>query len=205
MSGNEQVLAFERLVQAANRVQDAMVDNAADVGEMAASAALLEEVAARLEALPRVDPADDPVATASADPRFGIRNRGLVPEFVVEHEDDQVLRARTTFRTFFQGLGSVHGGAIMLLFDDLLGRLANQLTLPMSRTAYLKVDFRAPVPVGAPLQAHLELDRVEGRKRFVRGRICQGDVLLSEAEGLWVELRTPIPEAEGRVSPTASR
>jgi hypothetical protein len=34
-------------------------------------------------------------------------------------------------------------------------------------------------------------ERHEGRKWFVRGEVHEGDRLLAEAHGLWIEPRTP--------------
>lgn len=47
-----------------------------------------------------------------------------VPAVHVEHLDDLGMTGRVRFGRHFLGSGAVHGGAIPLLFDDLLGRLA---------------------------------------------------------------------------------
>ena len=43
-------------------------------------------------------------------------------------------------------------------------------------------------PVGVELEVRVWMDRIEGRKRFVRGELKHGPVLCAEAEGLFVEL-----------------
>jgi hypothetical protein len=68
------------------------------------------------------------------------------------------------------------------MFDELLGFAQ----LGPGFTAYLKVDYRKPTPLNTPLTLSAGVDKVEGRKRWVRGTCLAGDVLLSEAEGLFI-------------------
>lgn len=90
-------------------------------------------------------------------------------------------------RYFLGGNGAVHGGAVTLLFDEVFGRLANSHRTP-SRTASLKTDYRAVTPVGVDIEVHVWLERIEGRKRFVRGTLTHGQTVPAEAEGLFIEL-----------------
>jgi acyl-coenzyme A thioesterase PaaI-like protein len=54
------------------------------------------------------------------------RAQTLVPVFEVEEADDKYVRGRVRFgRHYLGGNGAVHGGAIPLLFDEILGRHAN--------------------------------------------------------------------------------
>jgi acyl-coenzyme A thioesterase PaaI-like protein len=122
--------------------------------------------------------------------RFDLPGRGqtMSPPFVVRDADaDQVTGTVRYGRYFLGGNGAVHGGAVSLLFDEVFGRLVNSHRSP-SRTAYLKTDYRAVTPVGVQLEVRVWLDRIEGRKRFVRGELKDGPVLCAEAEGLFVEL-----------------
>ncbi|MBB5160612.1 hypothetical protein [Mycobacterium sp. AZCC_0083] len=43
-------------------------------------------------------------------------------------------------------------------------------------------------PIGRRLELDATLDRVEGRKRFVSGRLRDGTATVADAEGLFVEL-----------------
>jgi acyl-coenzyme A thioesterase PaaI-like protein len=183
------VSAFQRLVAASGRVRDALVDAAPDSDVFDRCTALLDQVADALGARIVVPGAEDLLALHNPDPRFGVRTRGLVPHHVVEDESGQHLEASVCFERHFDGVGAVHGGSLTMLFDDALGRLANNDRRLMARTACLKVDFRRPVPWGRPLRLSCRLDRVEGRKRLLLGRLLDGDELLAEAEGLWIELR----------------
>ena len=96
---------------------------------------------------------------------------------------------------FFLGRnGAVHGGALGMLFDTVLGLTSSVLTGgPYQRTAYLKIDYRHIVPIEKELQIDAGVDRVEGRKIFVSGRLSDGDTLLTEAIALFVRLKPGQP------------
>lgn len=53
-------------------------------------------------------------------------------------------------------------------------------------TGTLTVRYRRPTPLGRPLTFAAYLDRVEGRKIFVRGTLHDADVLCAEAEGIFI-------------------
>ena len=94
-----------------------------------------------------------------------------------------------TFSRFYLGSnGAAHGGAIALVFDDLLGQLANAPGQPRARTAYLHTDYRSVVPIDRELAVTARTTRVEGRKLFIEGAIHDGADVLSEANGLFVRL-----------------
>ena len=85
--------------------------------------------------------------------------------------------------------GAVHGGALGMLFDTVLGLTASVLTgNPRQRTAYLKINYRHIVPIEKKLQIDAGVDRVDGRKIFVSGRLSDGDTPLTEADALFVRL-----------------
>jgi acyl-coenzyme A thioesterase PaaI-like protein len=122
------------------------------------------------------------------------RGQTLVPVFEVEESDDKSARGRVRFgRHYLGGNGAAHGGAIPLMFDEMLGRLANTGGRSISRTAYLHVDYRSVTPIGKDLRAAAWFDREEGRKRFLKGTIHDGDTLCAEAEGLFIQLRPGQP------------
>ena len=99
-----------------------------------------------------------------------------------------------TFSRYFLGAdGAAHGGAISLVFDELLGRVAGLGRRNKSRTAYLHVDYRSITPIGVKLQVRAWCEIDEGRKRLLRGQIWNGDSLCAEAEGLFVTLRAGQP------------
>ena len=64
------------------------------------------------------------------------RGQSLVPAFHVDRADDDSVGGRVSFSRFYLGGGgAAHGGAIPLVFDEVLGRLANAGGRIRSRTA----------------------------------------------------------------------
>jgi acyl-coenzyme A thioesterase PaaI-like protein len=117
------------------------------------------------------------------------RGQTMIPAFVVAESGDDAIRGSVTFgRYFLGGNGAAHGGAITLLFDDVLGRVANAGGRRPARTAYLNVDYRAVTPLHTELTVIGAFVREEGRKRFVRGELWLGETLCAEAEALFIEL-----------------
>ncbi|GAA0193801.1 PaaI family thioesterase [Cytobacillus oceanisediminis] len=184
----ETLAAYGRLVAACAQLEDILVWCGGDADELETHAGRLERaVAAMSSSLPVADTGTgDPVAAAAADPRTGVRDRSLQPPFRVRREDASVLSGEVRFRPHFAGVGSVHGGSLALFLDDMVGRLANAPEGIFARTAYLHVDYRRLTPVDEWLDYELRLDRVEGRKRFVRGEVAADGLVLAEVEALCV-------------------
>ncbi|MDT5302346.1 MAG: hypothetical protein QOG79_5588 [Mycobacterium sp.] len=129
--------------------------------------------------------------------RMDLPNRGnimQVPVDLVVTEDGRI-GGTARFRRFHLGRnGAVHGGALALLFDSLLGFAAFKLSRsPYQRTAYLHVNYRQIAPVDNEFQVDAAIDRIEGRKIFVSGRLLDGATVLCEAEALFVRLKPGQP------------
>ncbi|MEU7764176.1 PaaI family thioesterase [Nocardia sp. NPDC049190] len=113
----------------------------------------------------------------------------LLPWQVVEAGPDGI-RMTGEFRRFhLGGNGAAHGGVLPLLFDDLLGMIVHYAGRPISRTAYLHVNYRKITPLETPLTVRGRVDRIEGRKTFIIAELLdeQGN-LLADCEGLMVQL-----------------
>jgi acyl-coenzyme A thioesterase PaaI-like protein len=122
------------------------------------------------------------------------RAQTMSPQLYVDSWDYDRMTGHVTYgRHYLGGNGAVHGGAVPLLFDEVLGRLSNTGDRPMSRTAYLHVNFRHITPVGRELRVSAHFDREEGRKRFLVGTLHDGDTLCADAEGLFIALRPGQP------------
>ncbi|MHB8511714.1 MAG: PaaI family thioesterase [Actinomycetota bacterium] len=63
--------------------------------------------------------------------------------------------------------GLAHGGVIAAAMDEAMGFVLYLLET-MAVTANLNVNYRKPVPVGSKLEIEGGVDRVDGRKIFVR-------------------------------------
>jgi hypothetical protein len=122
------------------------------------------------------------------------RGQTMSPSFIPVTGDHEHVEGTVTFgRYFLGGGGAVHGGAIPLLFDEVLGRLAISGDRAPARTAYLHTDFRSITPVGVELAVRAWFISEQGRKRILRAQLSHGDTLCAEAEGLFVELRPDQP------------
>lgn len=122
------------------------------------------------------------------------RGQTMSPNFIPDAGDHLGVEGTVTFgRYFLGGGGAVHGGAIPLLFDELLGRLANSGDRLPSRTAYLHTDFRSITPVGEELAVRAWFVSEQGRKRVLRAELKHGPTLCAVAEGLFIALRPDQP------------
>lgn len=153
---------------------------------------LWEEVSANVKAaIDLLEPWAAPEWQRPAGMRVDLPGRGnplLIP-FVWDDESEGHVRGRVVFRPFhLGGNGAAHGGTVPLLFDDVLGRLANSVGGTIGRTASLKVNYRKITPIGVELQVEATVDRIEGRKRWVSARLLDQGTLIADAEGLFVEL-----------------
>jgi acyl-coenzyme A thioesterase PaaI-like protein len=124
--------------------------------------------------------------------RMDLPNRGNIMQVPVDLTVTEGGRVGGTarFRRFHLGRnGAVHGGALALLFDSLLGYTAFKLgKSPRQRTAFLHVDYRKVALVDQKLQVDAGIDRIDGRKIFVSGRLLDGDDVLCEAQALFLKL-----------------
>src|SRR4029077_3007982 len=100
----------------------------------------------------------EPLAVPERDQLFAhrtdLQGRGqtMSPRLEVVEGDAEHVVAHVVFgRYFLGGNGAAHGGSIPLVFDEVLGRLANMGGRPRARTAYLNVNYRSITPIGARL------------------------------------------------------
>lgn len=112
------------------------------------------------------------------------RGHPLMPPMLRRDEGDRTI-GTVIYTDAHAGAGAaVHGGQVTLLFDEVLGGVAGSVAT--SRTASLTVDYRSLTPMGVELRVEGWVDRVEGRKIHVRGRLLDGERVCAEAEGLFV-------------------
>jgi acyl-coenzyme A thioesterase PaaI-like protein len=117
------------------------------------------------------------------------RGQVMAPAFVMTARGPDSVEGTVTFGRFFLGgNGAVHGGAVALLFDEVLGRLSDTAGRTPARTASLTVDFRAVTPVDEELVVRAWFEEETGRKRYLAGEIRHRDVLCAQATGLFVSL-----------------
>ncbi|HZQ32103.1 MAG TPA: PaaI family thioesterase [Mycobacterium sp.] len=182
---------YGRFVEAVRSLQDhaRAVDAPDDV--VAKAATLIEDVTSLLS------PYWADEWTSPSGRRMDLPNRGNILQVPVllEKTPDGRIGGTARFRRFHLGRnGAAHGGAVAMLFDSLLGFTAAKLTRnPYQRTAFLHVNYRHIAPVEKELQLDAGIERIDGRKIFVEGRITDGDTLVADAEALFVRLRPGQP------------
>jgi hypothetical protein len=150
------------------------------------AAALLAKAKSRLEALPSLDRSawTSETTLAEVGPFVGTGNPIAAPLHL--ELDGNLTRGWAVYGHAYEGgTNDMHGGAVIAAFDDLLG--CAQMVGPVTgRTGSLTVRFRAASPIGRRIDYQARLVRVEGRKAFCSGEAYCGDVLLAEAEAIFV-------------------
>jgi acyl-coenzyme A thioesterase PaaI-like protein len=129
--------------------------------------------------------------------RLDLPNRGnilQVPTNLAKTENGRIGGV-AVFRRYHLGRnGAVHGGALAMLFDSVLGYTAAKLTRSLyQRTAFLHVNYRNIAPIEKELRVDAAVESSEGRKIFVEGRLLDGETVLADAEALFVRLKPGQP------------
>ncbi|OBK48580.1 PaaI family thioesterase [Mycobacterium sp. 1081908.1] len=177
---------FGRFVAAMRRLQDLAVsaDPGDDVWDDAADrAAALVEVLGPFQA-------EEGKAPAGRTPDVpGMGSLLLPPWTLTRYAPDGVEMTGYFSRFHVGGNHAVHGGVLPLLFDHMFGMVSHAAGRPISRTAFLHVDYRKVTPIDTPLLVRGRVTRTEGRKAFVAAELVDGDdAVLAEANGLMVRL-----------------
>jgi len=85
--------------------------------------------------------------------------------------------------------GTMHGGLITTMLDELIGRTAIAMDL-WCMTAKIEVRFKKPVPIGTPLKLKGEITKKTGRLLEGRGEIRLPDGSLA-VQAIGTYLRIP--------------
>lgn len=177
---------FGRFLSAMRRVQDLAVSADPDAGTWDQAAELAEqlvELLAPYEAAEGVGPANRVPALPGAGSLL------MPPYRVTTFADGEVVLEVTFSRFSVGGNHAVHGGVLPLLFDSVFGMVIHAAGRPISRTAFLHVDYRRVTPIDTVLTARGWLREAEGRKAFVNAELRDPDGnLLAEANGLMIRL-----------------
>jgi acyl-coenzyme A thioesterase PaaI-like protein len=177
---------FGRFVETMRRLQDLAVsaDPADDVWDDAA-----DRVAALVEVLEPFQSAEG-VAPAGRAPELPGMGSLLIPPWTLTRYAPDGVEMTGHFSRFHVGGNmAVHGGILPLLFDHTFGMIAHAAGRPISRTAFLHVDYRKVTPIDVPLLVRGRVTGTEGRKAFVSAELLDGDeTLLAQGNGLMVRL-----------------
>ena len=175
---------FGRFVTAFRHAQDLAV--AADVPDWNAAAERVEDLIGYLA------PHAKPGAMAPAGRVASLPGAGsvLMPPWQIRDFSPEGVDVVVQFsRYHVGGNNAVHGGVVAMMFDVMCGIIIHAIGRPISRTAFLHVDYRNITPIDIPLTMRGWSSRVEGRKTFVNAELTDpGGTLLAEANGLMVQL-----------------
>lgn len=182
------VPGFARFIETMRRLQDLAI--AADSGEQKLWATATSHLQAAIDVLtPSAAPEGLGLASRVHDVA-GLGSVLLPPWRITSTVESEVTMAGRFNRFYLGGNNAVHGGAVALLFDWLFGSVAHAGGRPVSRTAFLHVDYRQVTPIDTPLRVQGRITHTEGRKAFVSAELFDGEQILAEAHGLMVALRT---------------
>eukprot|EP00611_Tribonema_gayanum_P030780 TRINITY_DN864_c0_g1_i2.p1 TRINITY_DN864_c0_g1~~TRINITY_DN864_c0_g1_i2.p1 ORF type:complete len:496 (-),score=16.16 TRINITY_DN864_c0_g1_i2:320-1807(-) len=115
--------------------------------------------------------------------------QGVQCPYVTYDRDNNSLKAVVRFGEQTRGHPNlVHGGITSLTFDNLLGWLQFLEGRMAVLTAYLHVDFKAPLPTTTQTMVEVKMDRQEGRKLFMVGAIMSlnGSITYATCTSLFV-------------------
>jgi acyl-coenzyme A thioesterase PaaI-like protein len=192
---------IERLADLSRTFIDRLVTTHAPPAALERVSQLLEEATGLLEEHVPDEPRnmydgfgeeDDYLHLFRLNPVIGKLNPAA-PRFEIVIEDGgpglngTEVVARTSLGLLYEGpIGMVHGGIIASLFDQFLS-IANIDNGFGAFTGTLTIRYRRPCPLGVELRFQCRTDRVEGRKVFAAGELYADEVLVAEAEGVFIQ------------------
>jgi len=187
-----EVEAYSELVQNLHRFQDRLASMRMDQPTIEKLSA---EIAAWSDALAPLETEERHQVNGRLM-QLPVRGHAMLPELRVSKREPGRVEGTVRFGRWFMGGGmAAHGGAVALLFDEVLGIQSGLAAEGMTRTAYLTTNYRAVTPIDVDLDVTAWVERIEGRKIFVRGELRQQGGLCAESEGLFLTLQ---PGSTGR-------
>ena len=177
---------FGRFLTAMRRVQDLAVSANPDGDTWNDAADRAEELVKLLEPYQ----AGEGVGPANRVPSLPGAGSLLMPPWTMSKFEPEGVELRVQFSRFHVGGHyAVHGGVLPLLFDSVFGMVIHAAGRPISRTAFLHVDYRRVTPIDTELTARGWVREAEGRKAFVNAELRDADEnVLAEANGLMIRL-----------------
>lgn len=177
---------FGRFLTAMRRAQDLAVSADPDAATWDRAADLAEELVALLEPFE----AGEGVGPANRVPSLPGAGSLLMPPYRVTTFEPEGVELEVQFSRFSVGGNrAVHGGVLPLLFDSVFGMVIHAAGRPISRTAFLHVEYRKVTPIDTVLTARGWVREAQGRKAFVNAELRDPDGnLLAEANGLMIRL-----------------
>ena len=180
---------FARFLTAMRRLQDLAVATDPDEDTWETAAERAEELVKLLDPFQ----AGEGLSPAGRVPTMpGMGSLLLPPWRITEFSPDGVAMTGSFSRFYVGGNSAVHGGVLPLLFDWVCGMVVHAAGRPISRTAFLHVDYRRVTPIDVTLKVRARVDTAQGRKAFISAELTQDGpgetAVLAEAHALMVRL-----------------
>ena len=175
--------------QAIRELVDAGIRTTVPADEVRRAQAEIEAITARLRTSQLPGPygvrfRTDGRGRAWGNSVVGLRN-AIAPPLVIVPDDDRGVRSDFRLGAAYEGPpGSVHGGVLALVLDQMLGEAAGAGGKP-GMTATLTLTYRQRTPLG-DLRSSAWIEKVDGIKTWARGEIAGPDGVTVEAEGLFI-------------------
>jgi acyl-coenzyme A thioesterase PaaI-like protein len=174
--------------QSLRELVDAAIRTTVPQDEIRRAHAEIEAITERLRSAPMrttygVDLRTDGRGRAWGNAVVGLRNAIAPPLTVVQ--EGRGVRAAFTLGAAYEGPpGSVHGGVLALVLDQMLGEAAGAGGKP-GMTATLTLSYRQRTALGE-LTSEAWIEKTDGIKTWARGEIRGADGVTVEAEGLFI-------------------
>ena len=174
--------------QAIRELVDAAIRTTASEDDVRRAQAEVEAVTERLRAPGLTGPygvrfRQDGHSRAWGNAVVGLRN-AVAPPLVIT-ADERGVHSEFHLGAAYEGPpGSVHGGVLSLVLDQMLGQAAGAGGRP-GMTATLTLTYRRRTPLG-DLSCRAWIERVEDHKTWARGELSGPEGVTVEAEGLFI-------------------
>lgn len=185
MHENDPLLAARlALVDAIRRANHLVMETDAPEEVLREAAADIERANDAMRAHPGPRPAEFGLGFNDLSPIQG-RFNPMAPPITFEVGEGEV-RGTGVFGPVHEGpRGTMHGGIVAALFDDLLA-IAMLNSEQQGPTGSLTVRLKRPVPLHKDLHLRARVDRIEGRRIHTEGTIEADGVVVAEGEAVFI-------------------
>jgi len=132
----------------------------------------------------------DPARFFPYSPVVGPLN-AIAPPVVFTFDGERMTGHGTLAAPYTGPPGTVHGGVVALVLDELLGAVNACLGLG-AYTGTLTIRYERPTPIDQALTFDAWVDRTEGRKVFTVGTISVAGVVTARADGVFIRVETAV-------------
>ncbi|XP_022111204.1 acyl-coenzyme A thioesterase THEM4-like [Acanthaster planci] len=141
----------------------------------------------------------DPAPPEYLFSRVTTENGLVIHHAMFIQEEEKKLMGVCQFGEEAQGpKGLAHGGAIATMHDDVTGELTGRVVGMAILTASLTINFKRPTPLRSPVLIEAHVDKIEGKKIFLKScmKSPDGGTVYSDGMVLYVNIESQLRAAE---------